>query len=119
MPIFHHKPKFMSPPKRRPPPTGSTATKLAQRMEALQEAEDTRQVFVQCSGMHSPYVKWIVEQMCFRTWWVRHPGSCADFVLPALTQGIPTAWENLVAGMSEIAVYSSLFMTIYVGMSAG
>ena len=42
-------------------------TELAQLAEALHEAEDARQVFVQCSGMHTPYIKWIIYQICFRT----------------------------------------------------
>ena len=88
-------------------------------MEAIQEAEDTRQVFVQCSGMHTPYVQWIIHQICFRTWWVKHPMSCADFVIPALSNGIAQHWENLVAAQAEIAVYASLFMTLYIGMYLG
>ena len=82
----------------------------------VQEAEDARHVFVQCSGMHMPYVKWIIHQMCFRTWWVKAPFSCAEFVVPALTLGIPEAWENLVAAQAEMAVYASLFLSGYVGM---
>ena len=103
--------------RRRPP--GAKATILSERLQTLQEAEDARQVFVQCSGMHTPYVQWIVHQMCFRTWWVKVPFSCAEYVLPALTTGIPQAWENLVAAQAEIAIYASLFMTIYVGMFLG
>ena len=94
-------------------------TKLAQRMEALQEAEDARQVFVQCSGMHTPYIQWIIHQICFRTRWVTTPGSCAEFVIPALTNGISQHWENVVAAQAEIAVYAALFMSIYANMFLG
>ena len=102
---------------RRPP--GAKATVLAKRLGALQEAEEARQVFLQCSGMHTKYVKWIIQQVCFRTWWVKMPFSCAEFVVPALSLGIPQHWENLVAAQAEMAVYASLFMTIYLGMFLG
>ena len=94
-------------------------TKLAQRMEALQEAEDARQVFVQCSGMHTPRIKWIIHQICFRTRWVTTPGTCAEFVVPALTNGIPQHWENVVAAQAEIAVYAALFMSLHLHMFLG
>lgn len=102
-------------PTRRGPKRESTG-ELATLIEMVQEAEDARHVFVQCSGMHMPYVKWIIHQMCFRTWWVKAPFSCAEFVVPALTLGIPEAWENLVAAQAEMAVYASLFLSGYVGM---
>ena len=104
---------------RRPRPPGAKRAILSKRMFALEEAEQARQVFVQCSGMHTPYVQWIIHQLCFRTWWVTNWVSCADCVMPALTQGIPQAWENLVAAQAEIAVYAALFMSIYVGMFLG
>jgi len=94
-------------------------TKLAQRMEALQEAEDARQVFVQCCGMHTPYIQWIIHQICFRTRWVTTPGSCAEFVIPALTNGVSQHWENVVAAQAEIAVYAALFMSFYANMFLG
>ncbi len=46
-------------------------TKLAQRMEALQEAEDARQVFVLCSGMHTPYIQWIYNGSSTRSAFAR------------------------------------------------
>ena len=94
-------------------------TKLAQRMEAIQEAEDARQVFVLCSGMHTPYIKWIIKQICFCTWWVKAPGSCAEYVVPALTNGISQHWENVVAAQAEIAVYAALAMTLYMNLFLG
>lgn len=69
--------------------------------------------------MHAPYVRWIIYQLCFRTWWVKHPFSCAEFVIPAVTTGIPQAWEIMVNAQAEIAVYASLFMTLYLGMFFG
>ena len=109
-------------PTRRSPKRESTG-QLATLIEMVQEAEDARHVFVQCSGMHMPYVEWIIRQMCFRTWWVKasrrpfHSFSCAEFVVPALTLGIPEACrENLVAAQAEMAVYASLFLSGYVGM---
>ena len=104
---------------RRPRRPSDKPTKLAQRMEALQEAEDARQVFLQCSGMHTPYIQWIIHQICFRTRWVTTPGTCAEFVVPALTNGISQHWENVVAAQAEIAVYAALFMSIYANMFLG
>ena len=51
-------------PTRRSPKRESTG-QLATLIEMVQEAEDARHVFVQCSGMHMPYVKWIIHQMCY------------------------------------------------------
>ena len=105
-----------APSPRRP---SAKTTKLAQRMEALQEAEDARQVFVQCSGMHTTYIQWIIYQICFRTRWVTTPGSCAEFVIPALTNGITQHWENVVTAQAEIAVYAALFLTLYANTFLG
>ena len=104
---------------RRPHRVMHKPTRLGQRMEALQEAEDARQVFVQCSGMHTPRIQWIIHQICFRTRWVTTPGTCAEFVVPALTNGIPQHWENVVAAQAEIAVYAALFMSLHVHMFLG
>ena len=64
-------------------------------------------------------LQWIIHQICFRTRWVTTPGSCAEFVIPALTNGISQHWENVVAAQAEIAVYAALYMSLYVNMSLG
>ena len=59
-------PRALNP--RRP---SAKTTELAQRMEALQEAEDARQVFVLCSGMHTPYIQWIYNGSSTRSAFAR------------------------------------------------
>ena len=114
--MFMRKPKPALAGKRR---VVARPTELAERMDAIQEAEDARQVFVQCSGMHTPYIQWIIHQICFRTRWVTTIGSCAEFVVPALSNGISTHWENVVSAQAEIAVYAALFMSIYSNLFLG
>jgi hypothetical protein len=115
--LMRHKKKQVAPEKCRP--KRESTVQLATLLTMVEEAEDARRVFTKCSGMHMPYVKWIIHQLCFRTWWVKAPFSCAEFVVPALTAGIPEAWENLVAAQGEMAVYASLFLSGYVGMFHG
>ena len=115
--FMRNKKKQVAPDKRRH--KRESTGQLATLMEMVEEAEDARHVFVKCSGMHMPYVKWIIHQLCFRTWWVKAPFSCAEFVVPALSLGIPEAWENVVAAQGEMAVYAALFLSGYVAMFLG
>ena len=87
----------------------------AHRANALCEVAEAKAVFVACSGMQTTQVRRIVDELCRRGPWVSAPFSCADSVLPALTQGIPQHWEAIAAAQGEIVVYAALFITLYIG----
>ena len=69
--------------------------------------------------MHTPVVRRIVHAVCTKHWTMAHPFSCSSFLVPALTRGIPEQLEAVCTGHGEIAVYVSLFMSIYVGARLG
>jgi hypothetical protein len=92
---------------------------FAHRLEALDEAEEARRVCLACSGMHTKYVRQIIDQICRCGDWVSMPFSCAEYVVPALIQGIPEHWEHTVSAQGEIAVYAALFITLYLGAILG
>jgi hypothetical protein len=73
-----------------------------------------RAVFVKCSGMHTATLRHIVDQICCRGRWVSMPFSCAEFVYPALANGITQYWDMIVSAQCEVAIYSALFMTLWV-----
>jgi len=79
--------------------------------------------FIRCSGMHTPRVQKILDEVCVydkgRFLWNLNPCSCIEFVIPAFTKGIPEHLETICVMHGEIAVYAALFMTLYVGVYGG
>ena len=48
-----------------------------------------------------------------------NPFSSLEFVTPAFTKGIPEQLESLNLALSEIAIYASLFLTLFTGAHLG
>ena len=119
MPLIRRNRTEPVPASRAPHPRPSHHLFASEDEKQFSHLEAERAEFVRCSGMHTPVVRRIVEAVCTKGWSMAHPFSSSSFLIPAFTKGIPEQLEAVCTGHGEIAVYASLFMSIYVGSRLG